>query len=362
MDLAILGIGTAQPTYAIAQTQAMEFAATISRLPPENARVLETLYRRTAVQTRGSVLLDEGKGNWSQQTFYEPSASDDDRGPTTATRMARFAAEAPSLALAAAREAIGSDRFAISKIAHLVTASCTGFMAPGFDIALIQELPLSLDVSRTHVGFMGCHAAINALRVAAALAHGAPREQVLICATELCSLHFQYGQEPDRLVSNALFADGAAALVCGLASESFDGWRLVRTGSHLFPDSTDAMSWTIGNHGFEMSLSARVPELIAMQLRPWLKQWLCDAGFSLSQIGSWAIHPGGPRIVSAVSSALGLPAGADTLSREVLADCGNMSSPTILFIIKELMLRDAPRPCVALGFGPGLALEVALFR
>ena len=208
---------------------------------------------------------------------------------------------------------------------------------------------------------MGCHAAINALRGSGTRSRRPCRTSVDL-PTELCSLHFQYGQEPDKLVSNALFADGAAALVCGLVRDSFDGWRLIRTGSHLFPGSQDAMSWSIGDHGFEMSLSPRMPELIAMHLRPWVETWLAEAGLTIGQIGSWAIHPGGPRIVSAVSAALALPEGADSFSRQMLADCGNMSSPTILFILKELMERKAPRPCVALGFGPGLALEIALFR
>jgi predicted naringenin-chalcone synthase len=122
------------------------------------------------------------------------------------------------------------------------------------------------------------------------------------------------------------------------------------------------MTWNIGDHGFTMTLSPRVPDLIAAHLRPWLEQWLGQHGLGLERVASWAVHPGGPRILSAVEKALGLPREATAVSREVLAACGNMSSPTVLFILDRLRERSAPRPCVALGFGPGLVAEAMLFR
>ncbi len=362
MDLAILGIGVAQPEFAIEQTTAAEVAVAINRLSPDTARTMQMLYRRTRVQSRSSVLLERNDGGFDRQSFFAPSVDELDRGPSTAERMARYATAAAPLALAASRNALQQAGVAMESIQHLVTASCTGFSAPGFDVALVENLSLSRDVSRTHIGFMGCHAAINALRVASALAAEKNSGNVLVCATELCSLHFQYGQEPDTVVSNALFADGAAAVVCGPATRENDAWRLTRTGSHLFAASQEAMSWQIADNGFEMKLSATVPELIGRSLRPWLENWLSKSGHKLESVGSWAIHPGGPRIVGAVCEALELPSGADEPSRQVLAECGNMSSPTILFILQRLQQKNASRPCVALGFGPGLALEVALFE
>lgn len=361
-DITILGIGTAQPVHSIDQLGAISFATAAGAAQPEQVRALQTLYRRTGIERRGSVVLDESEGEWARQTFFRPSTGTCDRGPTSAERIELYSIKAAPLALHASRLALESAGVEASAVAHLVTASCTGYTAPGFDSALIEQLPLSPDVSRTHVGFMGCHAALNSLRVAAALAKIDTRGPALVCAVELCSLHFQYGAEPGNSVSNALFADGAAAVVCGPAASSPAGWRLTRSGSHLFPNSQDAMSWRIGNHGFEMYLSPRVPQLIASQLRPWLATWLERAGLTLPDLGSWAIHPGGPRILDTISSALGLPREATSVSREILAQCGNMSSPTILFILKELMRRGAPRPCVALGFGPGLAVEAALFK
>jgi predicted naringenin-chalcone synthase len=230
------------------------------------------------------------------------------------------------------------------------------------DFELIAELGLAATVERTHVGFMGCHGALNGLRVASAFTGADPAARVLLCAVELCSLHYHYGWDPKRLVANALFADGAAALVGVSPSVGLPGaWRAEASGSCLFPDSAYAMTWNIGDHGFEMTLSTRVPDLIGRHLRSWLETWLVRHRLRVSEIGSWAIHPGGPRVLTAVEKALGLSPEVSTVSREVFACCGNMSSPTVLFILDRLRRCGGARPCVALGFGPGLVVEAHLF-
>ena len=209
---------------------------------------------------------------------------------------------------------------------------------------------------------MGCHGALNGLRVARAFAASEPGSRILLCAAELCSLHFSYGSEADRSIPNALFADGAAAVVAAPASEVGPGpWRVVTNGSVLIPGTADAMTWRIGDRGFVMTLSAEVPRLIHAHLKPWLELLARrPTGSDPESVGSWAVHPGGPKIVDAVGQALGLDRPALADSREVLAGYGNMSSPTVLFILDRLIRRDAPRPCVALGFGPGLVVEAAL--
>jgi predicted naringenin-chalcone synthase len=179
---------------------------------------------------------------------------------------------------------------------------------------------------------------------------------------ELCSLHYQYGSDPEQLVANAIFADGAAALVGQAEQTPRNGsWPLVACGSCLIPDTEDAMSWSVGDHGFVMTLSPRVPSLIEEHLRPWLEDWLARSGCSLDRIRSWAIHPGGPRILSSVVRALDLPREAAAVSEAVLAECGNMSSPTVLFVLHRLREQAAPGPTLALAFGPGLVAEAALF-
>jgi len=185
---------------------------------------------------------------------------------------------------------------------------------------------------------------------------------VLLCAVELCSLHFHYGWDPEKVVANALFADGAGAMVIASdGRDSSDAWQVTANGSCLVPDSEDAMTWRIGDHGFEMTLSPRVPSLVGTCLRPWLVQWLAEHGLTLRDVRSWAIHPGGPRILEAIAQALGLTPDATRFSAQVLAECGNMSSATMLFLLERLRRSGAPRPCVALGFGPGLVVEAALF-
>jgi len=139
-------------------------------------------------------------------------------------------------------------------------------------------------------------------------------------------------------------------------------WRVTAAGSCLVPASADAMTWTVGDHGFEMTLAKSVPGLIADHLRPWLESWLLAQGVSLEKVGSWAIHPGGPRILDAVEKALGLTKDATAVARHVFAEHGNMSSPTVLFILEQLQRAEAARPCVALGFGPGLTAEGALIE
>jgi predicted naringenin-chalcone synthase len=279
-------------------------------------------------------------------------------GPTTLERMELYAEHAVPLGLRAAAGALEASRVTADRITHLVTVSCTGFFAPGIDIELIDRLKLSPRTERINVAFMGCHGAINGMRTAMALTTADPEARVLMLAVELCSLHYRFQWDPEHFLGNALFADGAAALVGG--GEESNALSVTATGSCLLPDSREAIGWKVGDHGFEMTLSAKVPDLIKAHLRPWLDEWLESHGTSVARIGSWAIHPGGPRILSAVEESLGLgPVAA--VSRQVLSDLGNMSSPTVLFIVQRLQRLRAPRPYVALAFGPGLTAEAALF-
>jgi predicted naringenin-chalcone synthase len=363
MPLAILGLGTAVPRTAVSRAEGQRIAERINGRTPREAAWLPHVYAGAGIDRRffclgSEVVRDALDGTDHSRSPFLPGGPDDHDGPTTGERMRAYREEAPALASRAAALALERSQVTSAAITHLVTVSCTGFHAPGFDVALIRDLGLAPTTPRTHVGYMGCHGALNGLRVARAFADADPAARVLLCAVELCSLHYHYGFEPQKLIANALFADGAAALVGAVGGGD---WRLVASGSCLIPKSEDAMSWTVGDHGFAMTLSKRVPALIATHLRPWLSEWLANQNVHLDDIASWAIHPGGPRILEAVAESLGLSEAALRPSREVFAAHGNMSSPTVLFILDHLRAHRARRPCVALGFGPGLCAEAALF-
>lgn len=367
MSFAILGLGTAVPATVYDQVEGLCIAKSLCCRTAEHATWLPVMYEGTHIRKRHMVLPrelvdDVLQGTKNSGSIFLPSGASDDRGPTTRQRMQMYAAEAGPLALKAARKALAQSGLRAGAFTHLITVSCTGFHAPGVDTDLIEGLGLSPTIARTHIGFMGCHGALNGLRVGQAFTRADPQARVLLCAVELCSVHYFYGWDPGKVVANAIFADGAAAVV-GVHERAApaDAWRATACGANLFPGTREAMTWSIDDHGYVMSLSKRVPSLIAAHLRPWVEQWLGQHELAVEDVAAWAVHPGGPRIVAAVEEALALPYEKTRASRHVFADFGNMSSPTILFIIDALREHKAPRPCVALGFGPGLAVEATLF-
>lgn len=286
--------------------------------------------------------------------FYVPGAF-----PGTAARMARFEATAPGLAMQAI-EALGAE--ARSGITHLVVASCTGFVAPGIDQILVKAAGLDPSVERTVVGFMGCYAAVNSLRLAHHFVRSDPDARVLVVNLELCSLHFQETQDLERLLSMLLFGDGCtAALVtaesAGLALNSFRAATIA--------DSAEAITWRIGDQGFDMHLSGEVPGRIQRALRQEAMRndgggLLADG--PLADVDIWAVHAGGRTILDAVETGFELPAGALGWSRGVLADYGNMSSATLMFVLQRIMAAAGGSVAhgsrgMGLAFGPGLAAE-----
>lgn len=355
-ECALLGIGVAVPGQSLGQAAAADFAAMrCAANDRQNAR-LRHIYRHSGVNRRASVLLDND-GVTGLEQFYPAG---DGHGPTTAVRMQRYAATAGALGARASRDALVEANVRTASITHIVTVSCTGFVSPGIDAELIEHLGLSPDVGRLNLGFMGCHGALNGLRAAQGLARQ-PGACVLLCCIELCSLHFQYGWNLQNVVANALFADGAGAAIIG-DGRCGGAWRLTSTASRIAPASGDAITWRIGDHGFEMTLSRDVPRLIRGAAADWVGGWLAEHDLSIADVAHWAIHPGGPKIIESVLDSLSLPESAGAESRAVLAEHGNMSSPTVLFILDRLQGQAVTGPCVALGFGPGLALEAALFN
>jgi predicted naringenin-chalcone synthase len=357
MSVHLLGLGTATPPHVL-HTQ---HAAQISRrLAPADVspRAVDALHQRSGVLRRAVVALD---AQGAMPLYDAPGPP-----PTTAQRLERYTHEATLLALDAGQRALAHAQLQPGAVTHLVTASCTGMEAPGFDLQLIERLPLPAHVRRTHVGFMGCHAAINALAVAHAFARADAHARVLVVCAELCSLHMHHSGRADQLVANALFADGAAAALLGQdsqapASPEAHAPRVLGTHAIVLSQSAHLMAWRIGDRGFEMTLDPAVPDVLQRHVPAWIAGALRTHGLTTADVRHWAIHPGGPRVVRAVAQSLNLPASACDHSLGVLADHGNMSSATVLFILQRMLQPGRARgPCVLMAFGPGLAGEAAV--
>jgi len=316
-------------------------------------RRVATLFKRMAsrsgIEQRWTV-LDPGPGGDGAAlagAFY----ADPDL-PSTAARMHVYAEEAPRLALRAI-EALGP----IEGITHLVVASCTGFIAPGIDQIIARELGLDPGVERTLVGFMGCYAAVSALRVAHHLVRSEPAARVLVVTVELCTLHLQPDTEIEPILAMLLFGDGAAA---ALVTADPTGFALEKPFAVAVPDSRELIRWTIGDKGFAMHLSGAVPARISQALAdPDVIARIGDTG----AVDCWAVHAGGRTVLDAVEQGFGLDEHALDASRTILRTCGNMSSATLMFVLKDLLASDkAAGDGFAIAFGPGLAAEGFRFR
>ncbi|WP_404710747.1 type III polyketide synthase [Sphingomonas sp. MMS24-J13] len=336
-------IGTAVPDHDVHQIF-QDWAS--SRLPAgRDAALFLRMAQRCGIEHRWSVLPPSVRKARQMTEFYAGTM------PSTAARMAIYAREAPVLALAAIG-ALGD----LGTISHLVVASCTGFVAPGIDQIIARELGLDGSVERTLVGFMGCYAAVAALRVAHHIVRSEPAARVLVVTVELSTLHLQGTCEIEALLAQLQFGDGAAAAI---VSGEKTGLALDRFVAATLPDSADLIRWTIGDEGFRMHLSGAVPNRIA--------EALGDPATRAALIGDkvidgWAVHTGGRSVLDAVERAIDLPPEALGHSRAVLADNGNMSSATLMFVLERFLKGPPIENGIALAFGPGLAAEGFRFR
>ena len=338
-------VGTAVPDLDVHQ----DFIAwATTRLTDRHA---QSLFRRMAARSgithRWSVLPHyKGGSPITPGGFYFGN-----RLPPTSARMKVYAEKAPELALAAI-DALG-EKVPLGQITHLVVASCTGFVAPGIDQLIARRLGLAPGVERTLVGFMGCYAAVAALRVAYHIARSEPAARVLVVTVELSTLHLVETEEIEPMLAMLQFADGAAAAI---VSAEQGPVAIDRFFAATLPDSSELIQWTIGDSGFEMHLSGKVPGRIAHALQdPELRREILQH-CSADEV-TWAVHAGGRSILDAVENALELPTDALTPSRGVLNDYGNMSSATLMFVMEQILNGDDRRDGIALAFGPGLAAE-----
>jgi len=346
-------IATAVPPHDVHNA----FIAFATGMLPEGTvrNLFKRMARLSAIEHRYSFVqpVATESGTWKDaEQVYEPG-----NFPVTARRMKFFESFAPQLA----RKAL--DKLALSEeergaVTHVIVTSCTGLYAPGLDFEVVNHLGLNPSVERTMIGFMGCYAAINALKSAHHIVRSEPEARVLVLNLELCSLHFQETKELEQVLSFLVFADGCAASLVsaepqGLAIDSFLALQIPQT-SHL-------ITWRIGELGFDMHLSGQVPGEIGGALKQLGRQ--VTRGKDPLELDLWAVHPGGRSILDAVEKGLTLAPDALASSRSVLAQFGNMSSATVMFVLREIMqhARSGQQGC-AMSFGPGLTAETMLFH
>ncbi len=343
-----------------------------TRVPPHDVHETFVRFARTLIpEPRTRALFDRmaAKSQIRHRYAIFPPALDPEgeavdatriylrgRFPSTATRMQLFEKHAPALAAeAVAKLELGSEA---KRITHLIVTTCTGMYAPGLDLDLVARCGLSPSVERTMIGFMGCYAALNALKLSRHIVRSTPGARVLVVNLELCSLHLQQLQQLEPLLSFLVFADGCAA---SLVSADPVGLSMDRFHAALLPDTGDLITWKVRDSGFEMFLSGGVPAAIAKGL-DGVATSILD-GAKSGSIERWAVHPGGRSVLDAVEQGLGLEAWALEASRSVLDEFGNMSSATVMFVLASVMnlARRGDRGC-AMSFGPGLTAETMLFR
>jgi predicted naringenin-chalcone synthase len=348
----IESVGTAVPEHILDQDTATEFMVRHLNGQISDNRV-RAVMRATGIKRRFTVLEDYLKQP-GQYAFYGNS-DNLDPFPGTAERMQLFRQKAPQLSTRAALNCLDSSSVKVDQITHLITVSCTGMYAPGLDIDLIKTLGLRNDIYRLNINFMGCYAAITGLRMARDICMSQPEANVLLICTELCSLHYQKPTDEDSLLANALFGDGSAAVMVRSTS-STDALRIVGAHSEVNHKGAEDMSWQIGNDGFMMRLSGYIPQLIKEDIRPFLDHLLHSV--NRTDFNAIVLHPGGKTIIQHVLEQAALDTSAYNPAMDVLAEFGNMSSPTVLFVLKKFLeQRVVPRNMVALAFGPGLTFE-----
>jgi predicted naringenin-chalcone synthase len=331
----------------------------------KSKRLIHAIYNRSAIDTRYSVLGDFSSE--AEAHLYRTDAEGKVISPGTAQRNEVYARASRELAVKVARQVLdAAPGFSREDVTHVIFASCTGFANPGPDYHIIRELGLRIDVQRYTLGFMGCYAAFPALRMAAQFCEADATAVVLIVSLELCTLHMQIDDKPDNILANSLFADGAAAALISAREpeKKRPAYALRAFSSALLPAGEAEMAWDIGNEGFNIVLSSYVPEIIGANVRHLASEMLQRHDLKLEDIQEWAVHPGGRSILDKVEQSLCLPPEALATSRSVLADYGNMSSATVLYVLRELLENGETDRALtmAMAFGPGLTVETAVLE
>lgn len=354
----ILALSTAVPSHTLTQAQALENVLAI--FPKCNREQMKSLYQNSGIEKRHVVTNDY---------LVEPSkrAFLGEDYPKTIPGMSKrndfYKKMAPNLAEEAAQKALkqwGGDPLSIT---HVIAITCTGVVIPGIEFGLIESLKLKRSIHRLGINFMGCFGAFKGLEVAHAFVKSNPKSRVLIVSIELCSLHIQANDTQDSIMANSLFADGAAAAIIGrdLLSGEVSLFEMLHHASFGLNDSWDLMGWEASDHGYVMKLSPFVPVLLARHIKNFTQELI--QSYAKTEACDFAIHPGGKAIVHTIEKKLGLNKMQTQASWNTLANYGNMSSATFLFVLNDLIKQpDRKEWTVGLGFGPGLSVEGLLLK
>lgn len=354
----ILAIGKAVPQHAHKQADLLAFFEKSYDLQESDRRKLAILIEKSAIAQRFSILPDYSleRDAW---TFLPQSKNTS--FPSIEQRMDLYKQFALGLSLQSIQNCLG-ETFSAKSITHLITVSCTGMSAPGLDLEIMEALGLDAHIFRTSVNFMGCYAAIHALKIGQMICATHPTARVMIVATELCSLHVQESFSIESAASNLLFGDGSAAILLSNEPGHDDALQLTHFYAQVQNNGKQDMSWALSSTGFLMTLSGYVPQLIEADIESLMAKALASRSLKKEDISHWCIHPGGRKIVDVIEKQLGLTPQNTASARAVLSQYGNMSSPTILFVLQEIMARLEAGPAHVFGvaFGPGLTMETFL--
>lgn len=355
----IVSIATSVPAYCHRQTDILEFMQRVYAMNEADKRKMKFLYRQSAIEHRYSVIPDYSLPALEWE-FY-PATENLDPFPSLESRMTWYKQTAAPLSIDAIEDCLRGN-VEKNEITHLITVSCTGLSAPGLDLEIVEAMGLSPTIFRTSINFMGCYAAIQAMKLADAFCKSDKNAKVMVVCTELCTLHFQRENNLDNIASSLLFGDGAAALLIVPDDTGHEGLRIKNFYSEVAFNGKKDMSWELSSSGFLMTLSGYVPDLIEQDFHHLLQNALQSAGLDKQAISHWCIHPGGKRILSAVEKSIDIQSEDLKESYEVLKNYGNMSSPTILFVLKEILSsikkdKKGGQHIFGAAFGPGLTME-----
>lgn len=351
----IVSIGTAVPGYCHQQMDIFHFMRNVYALNDVEARKLKFLYTQSGIRQRYSVLADYTRPlpEWK---FY-PQTENLEPFPALEQRMAVYHKQAPALSVDAVRDCLNHIHHP-KHVTHLITVSCTGMSAPGLDLQVMDLMDLEKTIFRTSVNFMGCYAAIHALKIADAICKTDRQAQVLIVCTELCTLHFQREATIDNMTSSLLFGDGAGALLLMHDEAKDEGLTIDSFYSEVNPKGKRDMAWELSSSGFLMTLSGYVPDLIEEDFAAVTERALAKDDACADAVSHWCIHPGGKRILQAIHKSLGFTNGQLQCSYDVLNEAGNLSSASILFVLKKIMeQKKKVTKLFGAAFGPGLTVE-----